>query len=72
MPQRERAFVYTACRLLLTPGVLVRHVRALAKCAKELDARLDVLIHEDWDNMRMDSAICYLHSSVCVCVHSIN
>jgi len=54
MPQRELAAVHKAGGLPLAPAVLMGAVQVTARCAKELEAWLDVGVREDWVRKRVE------------------
>jgi exosome complex component RRP45 len=53
-PQRELAVVHKAGGLPLAPAVLMGAVQVAARRAKELEAWLDVCVHEDWLRKRVE------------------
>jgi len=53
-PQRELAVVHKAGGLPLAPAVLMSAVQVAARRAKELEAWLDVRVHEDWVRKRVE------------------
>ena len=53
-PQRELAVVHKAGGLPLAPAVLMGAVQVAARRAKELEAWLDVRVHEDWVRKKVE------------------
>jgi exosome complex component RRP45 len=53
-PQRELAVVHKAGGLPLAPEVLMGAVQVAARRAKELEAWLDVRVHEDWIQKKVE------------------
>jgi len=53
-PQRELAVVHKAGGLPLAPEVLMGSVQVAARRAKELEAWLDVRVHEDWIRKKVE------------------